>query len=579
MAELPLVGSVLGKYEIKAELGRGGMGSVFLGRDPLLDREVAIKVLAPYLIWDREFVERFLREARAAARLKHPHIVTIYDVGQEEGQYYFVMEHLAGETLSARMQRDGAMAIQDALAILRPLAEALDYAHQQGVVHRDIKPGNIIIGPAGQVTLLDFGIARAAQEGKLTGTGTIVGTPEYMSPEQAKAANVDSQTDQYSLGVVAFQMLSGRVPFQADSTLALMFKVVHEPPPPLADFRPDLPAEVGRALERALAKEPGERYPTASAFVDALEATLVEKPTLEAALPETSTIVTRVTDRRVGRIPVWVWAVGAAAALILTCGLAIALASSILPRIGGDQAATTPPGPEATGVVSVGQQTQGTEPESSPTPTVTAAPEPTLTPTEEPTLAPTPTALEPTPTALEPTPTETPLPEPTATAVTIPSPTLQPSATPRAVRPTATQAPPVAPGQFVLLKPTSADPTTKGMTEFKWQWTSPLQAGQGFEIRVWREGEPQAGVHNAVEDNRQGKVVALGNNTYSLSVDITQAAGVLGRGGDYLWAVVLVQVDPEYKDLGIQSAPGHLYLDLGGGGGGGGGGGDQHPTF
>jgi Tol biopolymer transport system component len=265
-----LVGSRLGKYEIKAEIGRGGMGSVYLGYDPLLDRQVAVKVLAPHLVWDHEFVERFLREARAAARLKHPNIVTVFDVGQEGGWYYFVMEHLAGETLAARLQREGALPAREALSILRPLASALDYAHYRGVVHRDVKPGNAILGPEGQVTLLDFGIARAAQEGRLTGTGTVVGTPEYMSPEQARGMTVDARTDQYSLGVVAYQILCGQVPFQADSTLALMYKIVHEPPPPLSQYRPDLPAEVGAALEQALAKEPGARYLSAAAFVEAL---------------------------------------------------------------------------------------------------------------------------------------------------------------------------------------------------------------------------------------------------------------------------------------------------------------------
>jgi Tol biopolymer transport system component len=266
-----LVGSHLGKYEIKAEIGRGGMGSVYLGYDPLLDRQVAVKVLAPHLVWDHEFVERFVREARAAARLKHPNVVTVFDVGQEGGWYYFVMEHLAGETLAARLQSQGALSAQEALSILRPLAAALDYAHHRGIVHRDVKPGNVILGPEGQVTLMDFGIARAAQEGRLTGTGTVVGTPEYMSPEQARGMTVDARTDQYSLGVVAYQMLSGQVPFQADSTLALMYKIVHEPPPPLSQYRPDLPAEAGATLEQALAKEPGARYACASAFVEALE--------------------------------------------------------------------------------------------------------------------------------------------------------------------------------------------------------------------------------------------------------------------------------------------------------------------
>ena len=185
-----LTGTQIGKYELRAEIGRGGMGTVYKGYDQMLDRYVAVKILAPHLVWEKEFVERFLREARAAARLKHPHIVTIHDVGQEGGWYYFVMEYLEGETLTDLIRRRGPLPPDEVLSILRPLAEALDYAHHRGLVHRDVKPANIIVGSEGQVTLTDFGIARATQETRLTATGTVVGTPEYMSPEQIKGLSL-----------------------------------------------------------------------------------------------------------------------------------------------------------------------------------------------------------------------------------------------------------------------------------------------------------------------------------------------------------------------------------------------------
>jgi len=269
-----LIDTRLGKYEIQAEVGRGGMGTVYQGYDPLLDRYVAVKVLAPHLVWEREFVERFLREARAAARLKHPSIVTIHDVGQEGGWHYFVMEYLEGQTLTEVIRQRGPLLPDEVFSILRPLAEALDYAHHRGLVHRDVKPANIIVDPAGQVTLTDFGIARAAQETRLTATGTIVGTPEYMSPEQVRGLTVGARSDQYSLAVVAYEMFSGRVPFEAESTLALLHKIAYDPPPPIRQARPDLPARVGGVLERGLAKEPGARYATASGFVKALGWTL-----------------------------------------------------------------------------------------------------------------------------------------------------------------------------------------------------------------------------------------------------------------------------------------------------------------
>ncbi len=269
-----LIGTQLGKYEILEEVGRGGMGAVYKGYDPALDRHVAVKVLAPHLVWEKEFVERFVREARAAARLKHPGIVTIHDVGQEAGWYYFVMEYLEGETLNAIVKQRGQIAPDDVVRILRPLAEALDYAHHRGLVHRDIKPGNIIVNPEGSVTLTDFGIARAAQETRLTATGTIVGTPEYMSPEQVRGRTADARSDQYSLAVVAYEMLSGQVPFEAESTLALLHKVAYEPPPPICQAQPDLPKGIEAVLNKALAKEPGDRYTKVSDFVDALERAL-----------------------------------------------------------------------------------------------------------------------------------------------------------------------------------------------------------------------------------------------------------------------------------------------------------------
>ena len=272
-----LAGKQLGKYQIQAALGKGGMGMVYAGYDPLLDRKVAIKVLAPHLVWEEGFVERFLREARAAARIKHPHIVTVYDVGQERDQFYFVMEYLEGQTLADHIRQRGALPPDEALSILRPLAGALDYAHRHQLVHRDIKPSNIIVGDGLRVTLTDFGIARAAQETRLTSTGAIMGTPEYMSPEQAWGEEVGHQTDLYSLAVVAYEMLSGRAPFRGTTPHAVLYKQIHEPPPPIRDLRPELPPSVETVLSRALDKDPGKRYATAEAFVGELDLALAGK--------------------------------------------------------------------------------------------------------------------------------------------------------------------------------------------------------------------------------------------------------------------------------------------------------------
>jgi Tol biopolymer transport system component len=337
-----LVGTRLGKYEIQAEIGHGGMGAVYRGYDPLLDRYVAVKVLAPHLVWEKGFVERFLREARAAARLKHPNIVTIYDVGQEGGSYYFVMEYLEGQTLTEVIRQQGPLPPDEVLSILQPLAEALDYAHYQGLVHRDIKPGNIIVGPGGQATLTDFGIARAAQETRLTGTGTLVGTPQYMSPEQVKGLTVDGRSDLYSLAVLAYEMLRGQAPFQAEITPALLYKVVHELPPPIRQARPDLPAEVEGVLAKALAKEPGERYATVSAFVDTLGRALAGE--------EVEGIVAR------PEVPAWMWALAGVAVLALVMGVVMA--------VGGGERPV--PGTTLTAVVAVAQATSMPRPTTAP---------------------------------------------------------------------------------------------------------------------------------------------------------------------------------------------------------------------
>jgi branched-chain amino acid transport system substrate-binding protein len=287
-----LVGRQLGKYEIRAEVGRGGMGTVYLAHDPFLQRRVAVKVLAPHLVWQPGLIERFLREARAAARLKHPNIVTIYDVGQEGDTYYFVMEYVEGPSLATALRQRGPMSPEGAVRLLRRLASALDYAHGEGLVHRDVKPGNVLLGPGGEPALGDFGIARAAEDARLTTTGTLVGTPEYMSPEQARGDEVDHRTDLYSLAIVAYELLGGQPPFGGSTPHGVLYRQVHEPPPPLRPARaegPAWPPAVDAVLQKALAKDPGERYETAAAFVAALAQALPPaqpKPAATAAAVE-----------------------------------------------------------------------------------------------------------------------------------------------------------------------------------------------------------------------------------------------------------------------------------------------------
>jgi serine/threonine-protein kinase len=260
----------LGKYKIIAEVGRGGFAAVYKAVDTTLDRTVALKVLAPHLLWDPTFVQRFQREAKVAASLDHPNIVTIHEVGQIEGVYFIAMQFLEGWTLSQILEAKGPLLVSGVQAIIEQLASALDYAHVRGFVHRDIKPSNIIVASDGKVTLTDFGLVKAGEGTKLSTTGVVFGTPEYMSPEQAEGKALDAPSDIYSLGVVLYEMLVGRAPFVADTTPAVMYKHVHEPPP-LNELPSDLPQGVVAVVEKALAKKWEERYQSAGEMARALQ--------------------------------------------------------------------------------------------------------------------------------------------------------------------------------------------------------------------------------------------------------------------------------------------------------------------
>lgn len=268
-----LIGRRLGRYEIRAELGRGGMARVFSALDTQLQRTVAIKVLAAQLSLDDEFVRRFEREAQTAASLRHPAIVTIYDVGEQDGLHFIAMEYVAGRSLHSILEERTALGLGFAVRILEPVAQALDYAHSRGAVHRDIKPHNILIDRSGRVMLTDFGIAQTtdAESERLTRTGVFMGTPEYISPEQAEARRVDGRSDLYSLGVVAYEIVTGRVPF-AGATPQLIVAHAQLPPPPPTSVAAYLPTELDEVLTKALAKRPERRYPSGAALVEALSA-------------------------------------------------------------------------------------------------------------------------------------------------------------------------------------------------------------------------------------------------------------------------------------------------------------------
>ena len=262
-------GTLVGPYRIEARIGSGGMATVYRAHHSALDRYVAIKVLPEFFAEDENYRERFQLEARSVARLNHPNILNAFDFGHDKGVPYLVMELVEGGTLADRL--GSPMELQQVVRLLRPVASALDYAHAQGVLHRDIKPSNILIRPDGSPVLADFGLAKLADSvRKLTATGVVFGTPEYMSPEQAVGDSIGPATDQYALGTVAYEMLTGRVPFEGETPGAVLISHLSRAMPPTRELPGEISGHVDQVLRRGMAKAPQDRYPTVGAFVAAL---------------------------------------------------------------------------------------------------------------------------------------------------------------------------------------------------------------------------------------------------------------------------------------------------------------------
>jgi serine/threonine-protein kinase len=278
MARSPQPGDLIaGRYELEELVGTGGMSSVFRAHDSQLERQVAIKILHQHYADDPEYLERFRREARAVARLTHPNIVTVIDRGDDDGRQFIVFEHVEGENLKELILRTGRLPVRRALELALATADGLAFAHEHGLVHRDVKPQNVLLSREGDVKVTDFGIARSLHvEHGVTQTGTVLGTGEYLAPEQASGKPVSPATDVYSLGVVLWELLAGDVPFVGENFVAVALRHVNEAPPSLHERRSDVTPRLGAAVERALAKDPARRFPSMAAFAKELRACLAE---------------------------------------------------------------------------------------------------------------------------------------------------------------------------------------------------------------------------------------------------------------------------------------------------------------
>jgi serine/threonine protein kinase len=330
------------RYEVDRLLGRGGMSSVYKAHDTLLERNVALKILHERHLEDDEYVERFRREARVVAQLSHPNIVTVIDRGEADGKPFIVFEYVDGQTLDELVGKRGALPVDEALEIAIAIARGLAFAHRHGLVHRDVKPQNILLNGDRRPKVTDFGIARSLDVKKgVTQTGTVLGTSNYIAPEQASGDGASVQSDVYSLGVVLFELLTGSVPFVGESFVTVAMQHINEPAPNVASRRREVPPRVAAAVDRALAKSPRDRYPTMDAFAAELEACLAE---VRAGYTDSNrTVVNAPTvgptplrraraRRRVTPVPLLVSLLALAAlALIVVAAIAVQRDHSVLP--------------------------------------------------------------------------------------------------------------------------------------------------------------------------------------------------------------------------------------------------------
>ena len=326
-----MIGTVLSsRYRLEAKLGSGGMSTVFLARDETLDRPVAVKVMHREMSEQPDQLERFRQEARAVAKLSHPNVVSVIDAGEDGGHPYIVFEYVEGETLKQRISRIGALDVQEAIAYAIEVARGLSVAHARNLVHRDIKPQNVLIDGEGRAKLTDFGISRQLEQDGMTATGRVLGTTDYVAPEQAMGRGVDVRGDIYSLGVVLYEMLVGQVPFHAESQVGVAMKHVNEELPDVQRRRPEVSAAVALVVERATAKDPGERYQHVGEMIDDLSTALeVEAARAGSTTGEATSVLDAVPPpkRKLSGRARWSWA--AILGLLLIAGATLGVVQLI----------------------------------------------------------------------------------------------------------------------------------------------------------------------------------------------------------------------------------------------------------
>ncbi|MCK6623777.1 MAG: SUMF1/EgtB/PvdO family nonheme iron enzyme [Anaerolineae bacterium] len=434
------VGSVLsGRYHLEALLGQGGMSTVYRASDPNLRRTVAVKLIHPHLSHNPEFVRRFEQEAAAVAQLRHPNIIQVYDFNHDNGVYYMVLEYVPGETLQARLialhNAQQRLPLTETVQIMAALSDAVAYAHRQGMIHRDLKPANVMLNAQGQPILMDFGVAKILGEAHHTATGAVVGTALYMSPEQARGEHPDERSDIYSLGVMLFEMITGEPPFQADSAVSLMLKHVTQPVPDIRQIAQNVPDLLVALTEKALAKDPAERYPTAADMALALrtinlsdQATpMTPPPQVQPAVESVGATMATMSPAPVAASPARqgkqrLWLGGAAAVILLIISVAglVGLFGQADKPSPPTEAAPSPSS-EKTVEIPAGDETAAA-PTATPTVSTPTSDALALAPAVPATAAPSPTDTPKPPSPTTPPPPATPEPSPQASSTATPEP-------------------------------------------------------------------------------------------------------------------------------------------------------------
>jgi serine/threonine-protein kinase len=343
-----VIGTLLkGRFRLEEQIGSGGMSTVYRAFDEVLERSVAIKVMHASIAEDGIQLERFRREARTAAKMSHPHVVTVIDAGEDDGHPFIVLEYVEGETLKERIRRCGPLPIPEAVAYAIEVGRALQAAHGERLVHRDVKPQNVLIDPEGRAKVTDFGISRSLDQDGLTATGRVLGTTDYVSPEQALGEHVTEQSDVYSLGIVLFEMLTGSVPYRAESQVGVAMKHVREPMPDVQRRRPQMSAALAAVVERATAKECKNRYPNVDDMVADLEQALaIEVARSGHPTGEATSVIRALPRRSAAIVPArWrnprLWAAGIVLAAVAAAAVIVAIAM----RTGEDKAPAAGPRP------------------------------------------------------------------------------------------------------------------------------------------------------------------------------------------------------------------------------------------